>query len=181
METMEKIVTDAILQRVSDSLCINGNEYPIAPPTPATLILISEQIAEMPDIRFDSDNILLEVLGKAKHCKSLGKIAATLILGAKRINEHRAVFAYKVVPKRVFNWKKFRWETKYLRKKQVEVDELEYLSNIILEECTNKTLREVVARRLSNMQISDFFGLTTSLSEANLLKRTKEVETVSGE
>ncbi len=181
METIEKIVTDAILQRSSDSLEIAGNVYPIAPPTPATLILISEQIAEMPEVRLDADNILFEVLNKAKDCKPLGKIVATLILGAKRVNEHRTIIVDKVIPKRVFRWRKLRWETEYFYKKQVEIDEFEHLSTLILEECTNKTLREVVTKRLNNMQISDFFGLTTSLSEANLLKRTKEVETVSGE
>lgn len=181
METIEKTVTDTILQRSSESLEIAGNVYPIAPPTPATLILISEQIAEMPDIRFDADNILFEVLNKAKYCKPLGKIAATLILGAKRVNEHRTIIVDKIVPKRVFRWNKLRWETEYFHKKLVEVNELEHLSTLILEECTNKTLREVVTKRLNNMQISDFFGLTTSLSEANLLKMTKEVETAFGE
>lgn len=181
METIEKTVTDTILQRSSDSLDIAGNVYPIAPPTPATLILISEQIAEMPEVRLDADNILFEVLNKAKDCKPLGKIVATLILGAKRVNEHRTIIVDKVVPKRVFRWNKLRWETEYFHKKQVEVDEFEHLSTLILEECTNKVLREIATKRLNNMQISDFFGLTTSLSEANLLKRTKEVETVSGE
>ena len=180
METIEKIVTDAILQRSSDSLEIAGNLYPIAPPTPATLILISEQIAEMPDIRFDTENILLEVLSKARHCKPLGKIAATLILGAKRVNEHRTIIVEKAIPKRVFKWRKLRWVTEFHRE-QREVEELEHLSTLILEECTNKALREVVTKRFNDMQISDFFGLTTSLSEANLLKRTKEVETASGD
>ena len=181
METIEKTVTDTILQRSNESLEIAGNVYPIAPPTPATLILISEQIAEMPEVRLDADNILFEVLNKAKDCKPLGKIAATLILGAKRVNEHRTIIVDKIVPKRVFRWNKLRWETEYFHKKQVAVNELEHLSTLILEECTNKTLREVVTKRLNNMQISDFFGLTTSLSEANLLKRTKEVETAFGE
>lgn len=181
METLEKKVTDAILQRSSDSLEFAGNVYPIAPPTPATLILISEQIAEMPEVRLDTDNLLFEVLNKAKHCKAIGKIAVTLILGAKRINEHRRITVEKVVPHRVFAWKKLRWKTVYYKKVRVEVDELEHLSTLILEECSNKTLREVVTKRLNNMQISDFFGLTTSLSEANLLKRTKEVATASGE
>lgn len=181
MGTIEKTVTDTILQRSSESLEIAGNVYPIAPPTPATLILISELIAEMPEVRLDADNILFEVLNKAKDCKPLGKIVATLILGAKRVNEHRTIIVDKVVPKRVFRWNKLHWETEYFHKKQVEVDEFEHLSTLVLEECTNKVLREIATKRLNNMQISDFFGLTTSLSEANLLKRTKEVETASGE
>lgn len=179
METIEKKVADTILQRTSDSLEIDGNVYPIAPPSTATIILISELIAGMPEVRIDADNILFEVLNKAKNCKVLGKIVATLILGAKRVNEHKKVLVDS--PKRVFSWKRLRMETVYYRKEQIEVDELEHLSTLVLEGCSPKTLRELVTKRLNNLEISDFFGLTTSLSEANLLKRTKEVATVSGE
>lgn len=49
----------------------------------------------------------------------LGKIVATLILGAKRVNEHKKVLVDKVVPKRVFSWKRMRLETVYYRKEQV--------------------------------------------------------------
>lgn len=181
METIEKKVTDTILQRSSDTLEIDGNIYQIAPPTPATLILISEQIAEMPEVRIDTNNILFEVLNTARDCKVLGKIAATLILGAKRIKEHHRIKVGKIVPHRVFKWRKLRCVTECYRKETVEADELEHLSELLLDELTNQTLREVVTKRLNNMQISDFFGLTTSLSEANLLKRTKEVVTASGE
>lgn len=181
METIEKKVADTILQRSCDSIEIDGNVYPIAPPTPATLILISELIAEMPDVRLDAENILFEVLNKAKNCKVLGKIAATLILGAKRVNEHRTVAVDKVVPKRVFSWKRFRFVKSYSKKTRLEVDELEHLASLILEGCSPKTLRELVAKRINTLEISDFFGLTTSLSEANLLKRTKEVATAFGE
>ena len=174
-------MADAILQRSGDSLEIDGNVYPIGPPTPATLILVSEQIAEMPEMRLDAESLLFEVLNKARYCRPLGKIAAILILGAKRVNEHRRITVERAVPHRIFDWMRFRRATVYRRKERVEVDELEHLSSLILEGCTNETLRKVITKRLNNMQISDFFGLTTSLSEANMLKRTKEVETAYGE
>lgn len=181
METLEKKVTDTILQRSSENLEVEGNVYPIAPPTVATIILISELIAEMPEVDINADNILWEVLNKAKNCKAIGKIAATLILGAKRTLEHRTITVDKVVPCRKFSWRKFRWVTNHYRKEQVEVEELEHLSTLILENCSSKVLREVITKRLNDIGIGDFFGLTTSLSEANLLKRTKEVETAFGE
>jgi hypothetical protein len=34
----------------------------------------------------------------------------------------------------------------------------------------------LIVRRLKDMEIGDFFGITTSLSEANLLKPTAEVD-----
>ena len=180
MDTIEKKVADSILQRSNDTLEIDGNVYPVAQPTPATLILISEQISFMPDMDIDSDNILFEVLAKSKDCKALGTIAATLILGAKRIKENRIITAKKPVDVRRFSWRKFRFVT-VRKEKEFEVNELDHLSELILDNCTTQTIRELITKRLKNLQIGDFFGLTTSLSEANLLKRTKEVETVSGE
>jgi len=34
----------------------------------------------------------------------------------------------------------------------------------------------IIIKRLTDMEVGDFFGITTSLSETNLLKPTKEVE-----
>ena len=180
MDNLEKIVTDTILQRAADVITIDGKEYPIASPTPATLILISEQVSTMPDIDKDAKDIVCEVLGKAKDFSVIGHIAAILILGAKRIKEHRIVEStYNVIAKK-WSWKKFRYvmTTETLTKKAVEVD---YLAERILDEVTNGTLCKLISKRLYEMQLTDFFVLTTSLSGANLLKRTREVETAFGD
>lgn len=176
MKSIEQKVTDAILQRASLSIEIEGREYPVAPATPATLILVSELVAEMPEIRSDAENILLETLRTARECRVIGKIAATLVLGAKRVMEHRKVKVSKSSRIRRFSWRKMRFiedEKECIE----EVDELDYLSGVILENCSPATLCKVVSQRLIDMGLSDFFGLTTSLSEANLLKSTREVET----
>lgn len=162
MENLEKKVVDCILQR-QETITIGDKEYQLAPPTPATLILISELVATMPIIDKNNSDILSEVLSKAKDLSVLGKIAATLILGAKRIKERNHIIL-KTSP--------------FRRKKVLEYD---YISELILNEITNASLMKLITSRLNNMQIGDFFVLTTSLSEANLLKRTKEVEIVSGE
>jgi hypothetical protein len=164
MDTLEKIVSDTILQKSSDVIVIDDVEYPITPPTPGTLIMVSEFISQMPIINKNAENVLIEVLGKAKDMALIGKIAATLILGAKRIKERRYVYG------------KNRWFG--VAKRTLEID---YLSERILDEVTNETLVNLVSKRLGKMQIGDFFQLTASLSEANLLKRTKEAETASGE
>ena len=164
MDTLEKIVSDTILQKSSDVIVIDDVEYPITPPTPGTLIMVSEFISQMPIINKNAENVLIEVLGKAKDMALIGKIAATLILGAKRIKERRYVYG------------KNRWFG--VAKRTLAID---YLSERILDEVTNETLVNLVSKRLGKMQIGDFFQLTASLSEANLLKRTKEAETASGE
>lgn len=174
MDNLEKLVTDTILQRASDVIVIDGTEYPIAPPTPATLILVSELVSTLPEVNRQADNILLEVLSIAKDLSVIGKITATLILGAKRIKEQRYITIEQATETRRWSWKRFRFvvEMATTTRKVLEVD---YLAERILDEVTNETMLRVVLKRLGMMQIADFFELTTSLSEANQLKRTREV------
>ena len=175
MDNLEKLVTDTILQRATDVITIDGNDYPIAPPTPATLILISEQVSKMPDIDKDTDDVVREVLGKAKDFSIIGHIAAILVLGAKRIKEHRYVEYKRQFQSRKWSWKQFRYVTVTETRTETAV-EVDYLAERILDEVTNETLYRLVEKRLRQMQIWDFFVLTTSLNEANLLRRTREVE-----
>lgn len=163
MENLESKVANCILEISQDSIKIAGEDYEIVPPTPATLILISKLVSTMPMIDTNPNNVFNEILAKAKDLSVLGEIAATLVLGAKRIKERRHI-SVKIKPWRM--------------KRMLEVD---YLADKILEEITNADLLTLLSDRLNNMQIGDFFVVTTSLSAANLLKRTKEVETASGE
>lgn len=163
MKSLESKTADCILEISQDCIIIAGEKYDIAPPTPATLILISKYISELPEVDGNTKNIVNEVLGKAKDLSIIGKIAATLILGAKRVKERRYV-AVRLKP----------WRIK-------RMPELDYLADKILDEVSNADLFRLISDRLNNLQIGDFFVLTTSLSAANLLRRTKEVETASGE
>lgn len=181
MDNLEKKVTDTILQRASESIEIGGVEYPIAPPTPATIIMVSELVSTMPEVNRKTDSILHEVLSTAKDLSVIGKIAAVLILGAKRVKEQRKLT--KVTGKnrkRFWSWRKFRFVSEQVTHIS-GVLEVDYIAERILDEVTPETLLKVVSKRLGLMQIGDFFELTTSLSEANQLKRTKEVETASGD
>lgn len=181
MDSLETKVVDTILERVTDIITIDGKEYPIAPPTAGTLIMVSELVAEMPSISENPNNIFQEVLATAKDIAVLGKIVATLILGAKRIKEHHKV-QVSIVTREIkkWSWRKFRMvhETITETSEQLEVD---YLAGRLIDEVSNATLLKVVAKRLGMMQVQDFFELTTFLSVANRLKATREVETVSGE
>jgi hypothetical protein len=182
MDNLEKLVTDTILQRASESIVIDGVEYPITPPTPATIILISKFASTLPVVNRSADNILYEVLVTAKDCSVIGKIAATLLLGAKRVKENRHVYLEETTEKRRWSWAKMSY---IVEKTTTTIDkglELDYFAERILDEVTTETLLRIVSKRLGMMQIGDFFELTTSLSEANQLKRTKEVvATQSGE
>ena len=154
-KTIESKVSEAILQK-PEIVKIGDETFEVAPPSTATMILLSEAISKLPQVKLDEDHILAEVLAIAKDCNALGEIGAILILGAKRINEKRFC--------------------RILRK---SVSEKERLEKKILQELQPKELNELIAKILKGMQIGDFFGLTTSLLEVNLLRQKREVVTTA--
>ena len=172
MENLEKTVSEAILQLPTDKITIDGEVYPLAPATVGTVIMLSGLIAELPKVDKAADNIVLEMLHTAKDCGVIGRITATLILGAKRIKENRQKTIYQVTSKK--HW----WSPGKEKRRVAEVD---YLAERITNELTIDTLVKFITRRLGLMQIGSFFELTTFLSEANQLRRTREVETASGD
>ena len=167
-KTLEQQVVDTILQRKTTSLEIDGRTYKIPAPTPATIMLVSEETSKMPLINKETKSIFLETLRTARDCKAIGRIAAILVLGAKRIRENRQVVISET---KKWSWRHFRFT-----KHQKTMSELDFVAMRIMEDITPETLNETITKRLMEMQLGDFFGLTTSLSEINTLARTKEVE-----
>ena len=159
-KTLEQQVVDTILQRKTTSLEIDGRTYEIPAPTPATIMLVSEETSKMPLINKETKSIFIETLRTARDCKAIGRIAAILVLGAKRIRENHQVVISET---KKWSWRRFRF-TKHQEAMR------------IMEDITPATLNETITKRLMEMQLGDFFGLTTSLSEINTLARTKEVE-----
>ena len=173
METLEKKVADAILERASDSITIEGKEYPIAPPTTGTLILISSLVSTMPIVNKDAKNALYEVLCTAKDLSVIGKIAATLILGAKRIKEQRKVCNTKTEQHKHWSWRKFRRVTDTTTKSE-EVLEVDYLAEKLLDEVTTQTLNNIIVKRLGESQFGDFFVLKKTQTTNNNKENTNE-------
>lgn len=157
-KTTEQQVADAILQR-SDEVEIAGKTYKVAPPTTATLILVSEQASRLPAMPkpADPNQLIQSVLANARHYRALGDIAATLILGAKRIMEAKSEDKRK--PAFAF------W-----RKRKPATDERAELSRDILQSLSPSQLADLIVGRLATMEISSFFAITTSLAAANIIK-----------
>lgn len=158
--TIENKVADAILERNVGEIKIDGNVYEIAPPSIATLILVSEIVSQFPIVREDADQVT-SVLHHAKEFRGLGDLAAVLILGAKNLTETRTIR------------KKILGLT--VHRKQVTVDKQAELAKLFLENVRPSVLLEVIVKRLIDLEVGDFFGITTSLTEVNILKPTKEV------
>lgn len=165
--TIESSVASAILEKNIGSIDIEGTVYEIGSPSTATLILVSEIVSTLPVVeKVPNNEIVNSVLHFAKDFRPLGDIAAVLILGAKNLTEERVIVQEK---RYMFGLIRRKTETK------VKVDKKAELAKIILENVRPTILFNVVIRRLQDMEISSFFAITTSLSEANILKPTKEV------
>ena len=166
-KTLEEKVAETILQK-SDEITIGEKTYKIAQPTTATLILASEAVSRLPKTALDPQKVVEESLSVAKDCKALGEIAAIMILGARNLTETRKVRERR--EKRCL-WGLFR------RYKWVEVektvDRKAELAQELLYTYSPKALNMIVGALLHKMELGDFFGLTTFLTEINLLRPTK--------
>jgi hypothetical protein len=160
-ETIESKTAKTVLER-KQILTIGGIEYEVSQPSTATLIEVSEIVSQLPTIELNPDKVLIETLMIAKECRLLGKIAATLILGAVRLTNSQ--------PSNLS-----RLKSLIQRKPKSHDVQCEELGAIILSTTDPKELNTKIIQLLSSMGISDFFGLTTSLLEVNLLRRTRAV------
>lgn len=167
-KTIEQKVAEAILQK-EVKVKVGDKEYTAAPPSTATLILVSEAVSFLPHIKLDPDNVVGDCLSIAKDCRALGDVAAVLLLGARHIND--------TVETRHTENKRYLWGL--IRHKRTVIREetkREVVAREILETLSPADLNSLLAQLLQGMEIADFFGLTTFLTEINLLRRTKKVE-----
>lgn len=156
MKTIESKVAETILQKEIE-IKVGGATYMMQKPTIATLILVSEEVSKLNMTIETSENAMGAVLLNAKNGKAIAKIAAILILGAKRAKDGE------------YKWWQF-W------RKQGQ--ELEDLTMTMLEHSPSE-LYSIVQKCISNGELVDFFALTTFLTTTNLLKTKGEVETTA--
>lgn len=164
-KTIEQKVADALLQQ-TEKVKVGAEEYDVAPPTIATLVMVSGIISTLPKTTLDTENLVQESLRVARHTECLGKIASVLILGAKRAKEKRK--GYRIETRKRF-FGLFSTD---------EAVEFEYCVADRLAEEINETfspsrLHELIAKLLNGMELADFFAITTFLTEVNMLKATK--------
>lgn len=176
-KTTEEKVAETILQR-ADKITIGERTYEVAAPTTATLILASEAVSRLPHVKLDPANVAEESIAVAKHCRPLGEVAAILVLGAKNLTE--TVVTRKTLEKPCFFGLAKR---KYEVEVESVIDRKEELAKQLIEGHSPGELNALIVRLLQKMELGDFFGLTTFLTEINLLRPTKvgNETTVSGQ
>lgn len=170
-------MADAILQEPI-VVTIDGTRYEVAQPTIATLIKASKYISYLPAFDIEATDVLSEVLRNAKDCKIIGKIVATLILGARRLSENRIVLQTRYVVKaKKRHWWQLRKTSEDICtvKETVTLREVDWLASVVSERMSIVELRDLLITLLGSMQVADFFGITISLSAANLTKPNEEM------
>lgn len=167
MKTTEQKVSDTILQKPIE-VSVGDRKYTAAPASTATLILVSETISLLPHAKLDPERLVEDSLSIAKDCRPLGEIAAILLLGAKNLKETVKV-RQKVEKRRLFGLVKV---TETIEIERV-IDRKAELATELLDDLSPRELNNLVVSLLQKMELGDFFGLTTFLTEINLLRPTK--------
>ena len=167
MKTTEQKVSDTILQKPLE-VSVGDRKYTAAPASTATLILVSETISLLPHAKLDPERLVEDSLSIAKDCRPLGEIAAILLLGAKNLKETVKV-RQKVEKRRLFGLVKV---TETIEIERV-IDRKAELATELLDDLSPRELNNLVVSLLQKMELGDFFGLTTFLTEINLLRPTK--------
>ncbi len=164
---IEQKAADAILQRALP-ITVNGITYNVPPVSLATLILVSREISRLPQKKMDAKNMVLESLSSAADYSPLPDILAILILGAKGVQE-------RMVEKRRRFFRLISMEEEMI------VDRKAELAEKIMSEWSFDQMYSVFIEIVKSMKLNDFFALTVSLAEVNLLRQTREtVTTASG-
>jgi hypothetical protein len=154
---IESKVAETVLQKPVE-ITIGDKTYTVAPPSIATLILVSEAVSKLPQQKLDTANAVSESLYIARHCSVVGEIAAILILGAKGLAGERK---------------------KYFGLKKEIVDLKSELAGKILEELGPEQLNDVLGNILSKMGTAFFLGTIDFLIKVNLLKAETKAETTT--
>ena len=164
-KTIEQRVGEAVLQKPKE-VVIGDKTFTVAPPSTATLLLVSESISLLPQVSLNKDKIVEEVLFIAKDCRALGDIIATLILGSKNLTE-----TVKIEKKRFFGL--------FNDTVTKTIDRKAELAEWLLAELDPTHMNKIFFNLIKDFQLGDFFGLTTFLIDINILRPTKVVETTA--
>lgn len=153
-KTLEREVADAVLQ-VRRTITIGNKTYRLPRPTAGTLIELSAVISEMPTALAEAaeEKILVKTLRYAKDCAPVGRVIAVMMVGA---------------------WLcQFGTMGRWLFRRRVN-----RRARRLLAVHTSSELDLAATKLLRESEVEDFFVLSAFLSGINLLKPTREAETI---
>lgn len=162
----EEKTADALLER-SQPFALGGKTYELAPPTLATLILVSEELAKLPSEIFafdeETDSPVVVALRTAHHAHGLSRALARIIVGARpKLSPWQRVqrVAHSICP----------WLVS-------APDVVERLAIEIESSTSIEALALSFIGLTHRLEVQDFFAFTTFLSAVRVTKPTRRVET----
>lgn len=154
METVARKASD-VIREVSREVKLGTRTYKVHPFNLATWIEISALISECPEIDKDTDNIVKEMLSKAKDTKKYATILSTAILGVRK---RRGLFS-SVAERR-------------------DIKRHDELTNYITNEVTMLEYSAAFSACMKGSEVADFFSVGTFLTGINLLSPTKRINQI---
>ena len=170
-KTIQEKVAETMLQ-VPATIKIGDRTYNVAPPSFGTLELVSARLAELPDIgdlrKVPSNDKAVAMLQRAKDYGILPDLLAILILGSKHIRDNEVVVEIK---------RKRGLSGFFGAKDEITttVSVRERLIREIRDEVSPAQMSDIIPFLISNLQLTDFFVLTTFLREISVAAPTAEV------
>ena len=144
-EKIEHKTAETILQD-NKVVHIKGVPYMVKPCTLATLVRMSQLVADLPADCMDKEDPVHSVFKSAKDAAVVAEIIAVGVVGEKKCRGMRAMMQ-KARVKRV--------------------------ARKIYNECTPADLKDIFSVIIGSMGVADFFAVTTFLQETNVTKQTK--------
>lgn len=135
--------------------------FKVAPPTVATLMLLSAEVATLPKLETPAgeeeqggEKMLQQVIADAEGCGAAGRAVAVMLLGARGY-AGRPWWRRESDGKRLARW--------------------------LLNNVSPRELFNAFAQLIQHMQVADFFAFTAFLREANMLRgRAEQTTTARG-
>lgn len=174
MQTLEKHTADVILQRPI-KITIGDKEYAMAQPTLATLVLVSEAVAALPEVSLTEDNIVVDVIREARHLKGIAEVAAIMLLGEKNLTATERRKVTKPGKKHLWGL----WQDDDIEvEEEVVVDRKAELAHELMH-CNMRDLNAAIGMMMRCMHTEDFFVIASFLTSINLTKPTRKEATTT--
>lgn len=173
-ETLERKTADAILQR-PQKITIGGKEYAMAQPTLATLVLVSEAIAALPEVSLNEDTLIVDVLREARNMRGLADIAAIMILGEKNLTTTERVT--RTIEGKSHLWGLWREADKTIEE-EVVIDRRAELAAELMR-ADMRELNAAIGVLIRCLHTEDFFVCASFLTSINLTKPTRKEATTT--
>lgn len=154
--TTETKTADALLQR-TQPITLGDKTYDVAPPTLATLILVSEELSLLPQELFAQDpdeDVTIAALRSARHATGLARAIALLILGAPA--------PFPTLPQRL---------ARLFRPRPTD-----RLARQIAAQHSPRELALAFVQLTQRLEVGDFFALTAFLSALRITAPTTETK-----